>query len=294
MKGVLIIMAFAILLAACSTQAAAPAAGQHKTKQQNHSNRHDSKQQKKGKNPQRDGKGSAAQKQQSTSAMKDAVRQADAKRKPLKPEYKMMKNYYIKPIDNADPKVVLLTIDDAPDKHAVEMAKTLKKLHAKAIFFIMGVFIDSKKGKEKLKEIHQMGFPVGDHTMTHPFLCKIPKAKQKEEIMSVYRDIGNILGQPPKFFRAPHGDNTSVSRKLTKEYNMLAMNWSYGYDWHPQYENPQALTHIMLNSPYLANGAILLMHDRAWTAKALPDIVKGLRKKGYKILDPALLRTPGS
>ncbi|HET7658534.1 MAG TPA: polysaccharide deacetylase family protein, partial [Bacillales bacterium] len=128
-----------------------------------------------------------------------------------KPEYKVMKNNYIKPIGGADPKVVLLTIDDAPDDHAVEMAQTLKNLHAKAIFYIMGVFIDSEEGKAKLKKIQQLGFPVGDHTKTHPHLPDLSKADQETEIMSVYNNIEDTLGKPPKFFRAPFGQNTDVS-----------------------------------------------------------------------------------
>lgn len=217
---------------------------------------------------------------------------SDEKEITLKPEYKLGKNQYIKPIGDANPKVVLLTIDDAPAEHAVEMAKTLKKLHAKAIFFIIGNLIDSKDGKEKLKKITQMGFPVGDHTQTHPNLPDIPAAKQKTEIMSVYNKINHILGRPPKFFRAPYGQTTNLSDELSNQHRMLEMNWSYGYDWDKQYENSQSLTKIMVNSPYLANGAILLMHDRNWTVKALPKIVKGLRAKGYQILNPSLLKTP--
>lgn len=212
-----------------------------------------------------------------------------------KPKYYMAENYYIKPIGNADSKVVLLTIDDAPDKHAVEMAKTLKKLHAKAIFFIMGDLIDSKQGKARLKRIHDMGFPVGNHTYDHPFLSGLSEDKQRAEIVPVYKEIKQVTGEPVKFFRAPHGDNTEVSNQLAEQRGVLVMNWSYGYDWHSKYHDPKALTHIMLNPEedwMLSNGAILLMHDRPWTAKALPNIVKGLRQKGFKILDPALLKIP--
>ena len=56
--------------------------------------------------------------------------------------------YSVQPIGEANPKVVLLTIDDAPDKRALDMAKTLKSLNAQAIFFVNGHFIatDEKEG----------------------------------------------------------------------------------------------------------------------------------------------------
>ena len=42
----------------------------------------------------------------------------------------------------------MLTIDDAPDKRALDMAKTLKDLDAPAIFFVNGHFIDTDEERE--------------------------------------------------------------------------------------------------------------------------------------------------
>jgi peptidoglycan/xylan/chitin deacetylase (PgdA/CDA1 family) len=53
--------------------------------------------------------------------------------------------YAIEPIGDANAKVVLLTIDDAPDKWALDMAKTLKDLDAPAIFFVNGHFIETNE-----------------------------------------------------------------------------------------------------------------------------------------------------
>ncbi|HET7629533.1 MAG TPA: polysaccharide deacetylase family protein [Bacillales bacterium] len=224
----------------------------------------------------------------------DEKKQPDVKKEPkeIHPQYRMTKNYYLKPIDQADPKVVLLTIDDAPDEHAVEMAKTLKKLHAKAIFFVNGMYVKDDEGLNKLKKIEALGFPVGNHTVTHPNLSDLSPEEQRKEILPVYETLQRTSGKPVKFFRAPHGVNTKVSDQLAKERNVLVMNWSYGYDWHKQYENPEALAKIMITTPYLHNGSILLMHDRSWTAEALPEIVKGLRAKGYTIVDPERIETP--
>ncbi|MFK4998076.1 hypothetical protein ACI2OX_14020 [Bacillus sp. N9] len=50
-------------------------------------------------------------------------------------QYRMNeKMYSFEPIADANPKVALLTIDDAPNTYALEMAKTLKALDAPAIF----------------------------------------------------------------------------------------------------------------------------------------------------------------
>lgn len=55
--------------------------------------------------------------------------------KQKEPTYKMNEDtFVIEPITDANAKVALITIDDAPDKYALEMAKTLKALDAPAIF----------------------------------------------------------------------------------------------------------------------------------------------------------------
>lgn len=201
--------------------------------------------------------------------------------------------WFLEPIkEGTNEKVVLLTIDDAPDDHALEMAKTLSELEAPAIFFVNGHFLETEKKKNTLKQIHEMGFAIGNHTFNHQNLTEVDEEIQREEILSLNALINEIIGEKPQFFRAPNGANTDFVKNLVEKEGMLLMNWSYGYDWVSEYQSKQAITEIMLNAPELRNGANLLMHDRPWTAEALADIVKGLRDKGYKIADPATIKTP--
>jgi peptidoglycan/xylan/chitin deacetylase (PgdA/CDA1 family) len=218
------------------------------------------------------------------------------------PQYTINESdWSVQPIENANKKVVLLTIDDAPDKFALEMANTLKNLGAQAIFFVNGHFLDTDEEKETLKQIHDMGFPIGNHTYNHQKLDEVPEDKQKEEIVKLNDLIEEITGEKPKFFRAPHGANTDYIKELVKEEGMTLMNWTYGYDYFAPYMDAEKLKTAMITGegpevdvPYslLKPGANLLMHDREWTNEALADVVKGLRDKGYEILDPELIKTP--
>jgi peptidoglycan/xylan/chitin deacetylase (PgdA/CDA1 family) len=208
------------------------------------------------------------------------------------PKYKVSDTWNIVPLDEGtNEEVALITIDDAPDKNAVEMAKTLKELDVNAIFFVNGHFIESDEGQEKLKEIHDMGFLIGNHTYTHPFLPDLSDEEQEDEIIKVNDKVEEIIGERPKFFRAPNGANTEHTKQVVKDEGMTLMNWTYGYDWEPEYQSEEKIKDIMINSEYLGNGANLLMHDRDWTAAALADIVKGLRDKGYELVDPKLIKT---
>lgn len=206
----------------------------------------------------------------------------------------------IRPIYDADENVVLLTIDDAPDNYALEMAETLQEKDAKAIFFVNGHFIEDEEGQEKLKKIHEMGFPIGNHTYSHPVIPDIPEDEQTEEIVSLNDKIEEIIGERPKFFRAPHGANSDHSREVVKEEGMVLMNWTYGFDYFEPYQDAEKLKEALIsgeapeigeNQSLLHSGANLLMHDREWTNEALGDVIDGLREQGYQITDPNLIET---
>lgn len=244
-----------------------------------------------------------AKKDQHASIEKKKTNEADAKKEAKAPiektsvkkesaKYEISPaNWTIKPLETkTNKKVVLLTIDDAPDKHALEMAKTLKALNAGAIFFVNGHFLNDTKGKQTLKKIHDMGFVIGNHTYDHTELKGLPNEKQKEEILKVNDQVEKIIGEKPAFFRAPFGINTDYSRKLAADEKMALMNWTFGYDWNKEYENKAALTKIMKDTPYLTDGSIILMHDRKWTNEALKEIVINLKAKGFEMADPHSIR----
>lgn len=195
--------------------------------------------------------------------------------------------------DEADSSAVLITIDDAPDENAVAMAHTLKELDAPAIFFVNGMFIESKEGKEKLREIHELGFEIGNHTYNHFNMQETSPEDTALEIIDTSDLIEEAIGERPKFFRAPFGVHSEASINIAEEENMTVMNWTYGFDWEPDYQEPGALSDIMVNTEMLGDGANLLMHDRWWTSEALPDIVNGLRDKGYSLIDPKLIDSEG-
>ncbi|RPF56139.1 polysaccharide deacetylase family protein [Aquisalibacillus elongatus] len=208
-----------------------------------------------------------------------------------KPQYYMNENGFFKPIDDADSKVVLLTIDDAPDGHTLEMAETLKEYDAPAIFFVNGHFMDTEEEKEIVRKIHDMGFYIGNHTYSHVNLREVSKEEQKEEILKLNGIIEEVIGAKPTYFRPPFGANTDYARDFVKDQGMYWMNWSFGYDYFNDYMEADALEEIMLTTNLLVDGANILMHDREWTNEALPNILEGYQEQGFDFLDPALIIT---
>lgn len=209
----------------------------------------------------------------------------------IEPTYTIDDVWQIVPIEDANEDVALITIDDAPDKYALEMAHTLKELDVPAIFFVNGHFIETDEKKKILKEIHELGFTIGNHTYSHADLQSLSEEEQYDEIVQVNDMVEDIIGERPKFFRAPFGQNTDYSKSVVEDEGMVLMNWTYGYDWDAEYQTKEAITDIMLHAPELRSGANLLMHDREWTNAAIADIVTGLEEQGYELVDPKDIET---
>ena len=143
------------------------------------------------------------QKEKSTSDEKEAKEQKETNEVQEEPLYTINKAIWsLEPLkEETNSKVALLTIDDAPDKYALEMAETLEKLNVNAIFFVNGHFLETEEEKKILKDIYDKGFMIGNHTYSHRDLQTLSEKEQKEEILSVNEQVEEITGEKPVFFR---------------------------------------------------------------------------------------------
>lgn len=212
-------------------------------------------------------------------------------------------NYYIDPEissvlpanEDANPNVVLATVDDVPRKlpetptSSVEEAQAMADRGIYGIFFVNGMYLqgeDGEEGRQALKEIADMGHVIGNHTLTHYSLDQVPDEETlRHEIIGNQDIIEEVIGYRPQFFRPPHGIEIPELEGILEEENMVSMNWSYGFDWDENYSNPAMLADVMVNTEFLSPGANLLMHDLTWTNEAMPAILDGIQAKGYEFVD---------
>ena len=194
------------------------------------------------------------------------------------------------PIGDAPAKAVLLTFDDIPitgdAKQSLAIARVLKERDIPAIFFVYGAYLNSDVGRDTVKQLHDMGFALGNHTQNHPDLTQLSADGVREEIRLLNDQLEELTGERPRYFRPPYGITNPDVSAIAREEGMLPMNWTYGYDWEDDYQAASALAKIMVESPMLTPGANLLMHDRTNTAQAIEQIVTGLADKGYQFIDP--------
>lgn len=174
---------------------------------------------------------------------------------------------------------VALTFDDGPGPYTARILAILRRAHAGATFFPVGRPISAFPGV--LAGVRRSGFPIGDHTMTHPLMGHLGAGAQGGEIDGQARLLTGHQIPYPRFFRPPDGSFDATTRRLLRRRRMLMVLWSVNPE---DYFRPGVAQIVQRVMRGVRPGAIVLMHDgggdRSQTVAALPTIIRRLRARG--------------
>lgn len=188
-------------------------------------------------------------------------------------------------------RLIALTFDDGPGPITASLLAELKRLGVPATFFQVG---QQAQGNPSLaREESARPFAFGSHTTSHARLSELGPDAQRREIVGGAATVGGATGHRPRLFRPPYGAYDDATLRVLRRERALMVLWTYSaYDWKHPDADYIARRVLRLARP----GAIVLMHDaggvtRVPTLQALPRIVHGLRRKGYRLVTvPRLLR----
>ncbi|MEJ1158747.1 polysaccharide deacetylase family protein [Prosthecomicrobium sp. N25] len=191
-----------------------------------------------------------------------------------------------------EPKEVVLTFDDGPvPRNTERVLQALQKECVKATYFIVGQM--AKAYPEELRRVAAAGHTIGYHTMTHPLdMVKRPLDWAKDNITSGWRTVDTILygqaGDKPAtpFFRYPGLFN---SRTINEWLNGLNIGVfaadATGNDWVRGYDAPKVMEFALKDLDRAGNSGILLLHDtKDSTATMMPQLLRELKARGYKVV----------
>ncbi|MFN3787424.1 MAG: polysaccharide deacetylase family protein [Sulfurihydrogenibium azorense] len=132
---------------------------------------------------------------------------------------------------NKSKKNIIFTFDDGYRDFVRNAYPILKKYNAKAIIFVVvgltGKYnlwdwekLNVKKPLmdwEEIKFLVSEGFEIGSHTITHPYLTKIPEKTAKAEIEDSKKILEDKLGVEIKTFCYPYGDYNERIKDLVAD-----------------------------------------------------------------------------
>ncbi|HWY20301.1 MAG TPA: glycosyltransferase [Candidatus Acidoferrum sp.] len=199
------------------------------------------------------------------------------------------------------PNKVALTFDDGPDPEwTPKILDVLKREHASATFFLIGIQGDKFSGL--VHRIYDEGHIIGNHTFTHPDVSNISNTYMKVELNLTERFFASLVGVRAMLFRPPYAIDEEPD--TADQVRPLEIPQDMGYitvgnridpnDWsnNPRRSAEQISSYVLSHLPPcrqedLRCGNIVLLHDgggnRVETVRALPMIIEGIRSRGYEI-----------
>ncbi|MEZ7130061.1 polysaccharide deacetylase family protein [Nonomuraea sp. AD125B] len=193
-------------------------------------------------------------------------------------------------VDCARVKCLALTFDDGPGAQTPALLKTLRKANAKATFFLVGKRVEElpKIARQTLAE----GHAIGDHTYSHQSLRALLDEEISQEIRVGRDAIQQATGYRPTMFRPPYGHTDDRVLRIADEAGMSQIMWTgTTLDW--SLRDARKITATVLK--LAKRDGVILMHDTVpATVKAMPGILKELKKQGYHLVTvPTLARGGG-
>jgi peptidoglycan-N-acetylglucosamine deacetylase len=183
---------------------------------------------------------------------------------------------------------VVLTFDDGPlPPHSSRVLDILAAECVKATFFLVGRMATSFP--HLVQRVHEEGHTLANHSQNHPLkFHKFTVDQAAKEIEDGFTSIRTVVGDPAvvtDFFRIPG----LLRQPLVEQYldGRGVMTWSVDFmadDWHRRL-SPQEIVRRALQRIEAKRHGILLLHDiQPGTVIALPEILRELKVRGYKIV----------
>ncbi|MGH1417335.1 MAG: polysaccharide deacetylase family protein [Hyphomicrobiaceae bacterium] len=183
------------------------------------------------------------------------------------------------------PKEVVLTFDDGPLPEVTNsILDTLDQFCTKATFFSVGRM--ALAYPRTLKDILRRGHTLGGHSWSHPLNLKRMKfEKAVEQIENGFAAISvSTGGAVAPFFRFPGLSDSNKLLHHLQERGIATFTVDVVSD-DSFIRNWRHLVSLTVNRIEQRQGGIVLFHDiKSVTKKALPHILKTLKKRGYKVV----------
>ena len=188
---------------------------------------------------------------------------------------------------------IALTFDDGPDPlYTPQVLEILHREQVLATFFIVG--LNGDLNSQLLQRIVDEGHEIGNHTFTHPNVAMISPQLLSLELNATERLFESRLGRRSVLFRPPYAED--VEPETPEQVKPLLLTGDLGYytigmqidpnDW----QNPgvDQIVQATIEGAVRGEGNVVLLHDsggdRAQTVEALPQIIAGLRARGFQLV----------
>jgi len=198
----------------------------------------------------------------------------------------------LKPVSKADTpeKKLALTFNVTwGNKLPAQILDILKQKEVKVTFFVVGPWVAANP--ELARRMIAEGHEVGSLGYSSVALNKLKKEEIAHNLAQADTIISQVTGRRPAFFRPPGGKYNTEVIAAAMEKGYLTVIWDTD-SFDSLNPGPSAIIKNVLEKA--KEGSIVLLHANdtsVETVEALPEVIDGLKQKGYQLLTVGQLLT---
>jgi peptidoglycan-N-acetylglucosamine deacetylase len=169
---------------------------------------------------------------------------------------------------------VVLTFDDGPDpEHTPRLLDVLAQERVQALFFILGLRLETPGAIEIVRRAAQEGHLIGNHSYSHHRLSELSAGEIELEILKTH-DLIAEFEPKRKLFRPPFGACNETVRAVARKLGYSTVLWNVDTaDWKEE-NKPSGWVDIALRQIRNRYLAICLCHDYGHTADHLQQLIQ--------------------
>lgn len=173
---------------------------------------------------------------------------------------------------------VVLTFDDGPDpEHTPRILDALAKEHVQAVFFILGMRLESQGALDIVGRAASEGHLIGNHTFNHLKLTQHSPEEIRSEILRNHELISQFEPKQ-KLFRPPFGSCNEKVKEVARSLDYETVLWNVDSgDWKPE-NKPSAWVDVATDQIGARHLSICLCHDYGHTADYLPHLLEEVKQ----------------
>ena len=183
---------------------------------------------------------------------------------------------------------IALTFDACPtglaDEYDERVIEALLREKTPATLFLSGRW--AEKNPETAKYLAaQPQFEIANHAYWHPHMLEKDDARILRELKRTQAIIKRTTGRTARYFRPPYGEVDERLANLAKTAGLVTIQYDIASGDPDSGLSPRRIARGVLQDA--RGGSIIVFHMNekgVHTAEVLPEVISGLRKKGFSLV----------
>jgi peptidoglycan/xylan/chitin deacetylase (PgdA/CDA1 family) len=183
---------------------------------------------------------------------------------------------------------IALTFDACPtgrtDEYDEAVIDILLREKVRATLFMSGRWVEKNPDKAKFLAGRPQ-FEIAAHSYYHPHMLEKTDDRDIREFARTQAEIRKVTGITPKYFRPPYGEVDERVAQLAAKAGLVTVEYDIASGDPDPNLSPQRIARVVLRDA--RGGSIVVFHmnkNGVHTAEVLPEVISGLRKKGFTLV----------